>query len=186
MALWGVSTADESKPKWLTDGNPVGDKQDCFATSAGWVLRHYTNTARTTYYDEVLVAVKNLSGATKLAAADISAAYFKASSYDQGDTGTVVVVYNEQVTVSGSPTLAVTGSVTGTITATAADQTGTNQIEFTFTVPSQTETLSIGAQSISGGTLVDYGTSTNSDTSIATGNVIGAGGSGTTKTIAVA
>ena len=35
MALWGVSDADESKPKYLTDA----DKKNTIATAAGWVLR---------------------------------------------------------------------------------------------------------------------------------------------------
>lgn len=185
MALWGITTADESKPKWLTDGNKVGDKQHCFADNRGWILRHYKNAAKTDFWDEVLVAIGGLSGAAALAEATISSVHFRDASYDQGDTGAVIVVYNELVDVTNGATLVVAGTTTGNITATASAQSETNLVVFTFTVPSQTEILSIGAQTISG-TIVDTGTATASDKVIAVGDIIGRGGSGTVKTISVA
>ena len=111
--------------------------------------------------------------------------YFKEASYDQGDTGTVVVVWNERVDVTSGATLAVTGSVSGSVTATSGAVTDSNKAEFTFTVPSQTEDLSIGAQTISG-TIVDDGTSTASDKAFVTGDRIGATGTGTYADISVA
>ena len=46
MALYGVTDADESKPKWAVRGSGV-DPQNIFATADGWVLRHYKNAAKT-------------------------------------------------------------------------------------------------------------------------------------------
>jgi phage baseplate assembly protein gpV len=178
MALWGNSTTDESRPKWLrANDNPGNDLNKCFADERGWVLRHPNG------YEEVLVAVSGLS--TKLGNATIAGVYFKANTYAKGATGTVVVNYNEKVTVSNGATLAVTGSVSGITTATAAAQTGVQQAEFTFTVPNTTQTLSIAGQTISG-TIVDVGTATASDKIFVAGDVKGAGGVGIVKTISVA
>ena len=179
MALWGISDSDESKPKYLTQE----DKNNCVAKEEGWVLK---KTVGSRSMEEVLVAVSGgLNLATAVGNADITGIWFKDASYEQGDTGTVVVNYNENVDVTNGATLVVTGSVTGSITATAAAQTGVNNAEFTFTVPSQTEDLSIGAQTISG-TIEDAGTSTASDKVFVTGDRLGAGGTGTYADISVA
>ena len=136
--------------------NKNGLLEDCFATEHGWVLRHYKGTDKATarYWDELLVAIGGLAGGTSattlLGEADITAVFFEQEALSQGDTGTVVVIYNEQVDVSGTVTLAVTGSVTGAITATYARGTGSNRLEFDFTVPSQAEVLSIADQTIGG------------------------------------
>ena len=185
MALWGNSSSDESKPKWTSDGNKNADKQNVFATAQGWVLRHYKNAGKTEHYDEILCAMKGLP--TALAAATITSVHFEEASYAQGDTGSVIVVYNELVDVTSGATLTVTASGTSNPTATAAAQTGTNRVEFTFTVPSATTTLSIANQTLGGGNKIkDAGTNTNSDKVFVAGDVIGAGGSGSTKTVAVA
>ena len=146
MPLWGKTTSDESKPKYLDNVNKNGLAEDCFATEEGWVLRHYKgsdkNTAR--YWDEVLVSIGGLAGAGSttegLGAATITGVFFEQESLAQGATGTVVVVFNELVTVANSPTVVVTGSSTGAVTATYARGTGLNRLEFDFTVPSATET----------------------------------------------
>lgn len=188
MALWGITTADESKPKYLTQE----EKNRTIAKQDGWNLR---TTIGARIQDEILVAttpgangVNFLS--TALAEATISAVHFAASTYEQTDAAKVVVVYNELVNVTGGETLVVTGSVTGAITATAAAQTGVNQVEFDFTVPSATETLSIGAQTITlnAGAVVDAAGGAASDIIIGAGDIIDAGGAGTggTATIAVA
>ena len=49
MALWGVSDADESKPKYLSDA----DKKNCIAKSEGWVLK---KTVGSRNLEEILVA----------------------------------------------------------------------------------------------------------------------------------
>lgn len=195
MPLWGKTTSDESKPKYLDNVNKNGLAEDCFATEEGWVLRHYKgsdkNTAR--YWDEILVSIGGLAGGASttegLGAANITGVFFEQESLAQGATGTVVVVYNELVDVAVSnPTLVVTGSTTGAVTATYARGTGLNRLEFDFTVPSQTETLSIGAQSITlagSSTIKDKGAQ-NADVTIAAGDVRGAGGSGTDKTLSIA
>ena len=95
MALYGVTDADESKPKWAVRGSVV-DPQNIFATAEGWVLRHYKNAAKTAYWDEVLVAVDGLVGAggrgtNTLGEADITAVFFEETGYAGGATGTVVV-----------------------------------------------------------------------------------------------
>ena len=195
MPLWGKTTSDESKPKYLDNVNKNGLAEDCFATEEGWVLRHYKgsdkNTAR--FWDEVLVSIGGLAGGASttagLGAANITGVFFEQESLAQGATGTVVVVYNELVDVAVSnPTLVVTGSTTGAVTATYARGTGLNRLEFDFTVPSQTATLSIGAQSITlagSSTIKDKGAQV-ADVTIAAGDVRGAGGSGTDKTLSIA
>ena len=194
MPLWGKTESDESKPKWLDRVNKNGLAEDCFATEQGWVLRHYKgadkNTAR--YWDELLVAIGGLSGGTSTTAAlgeaDLTAVFFEQEELSQGDTGTVVVIWNEQVDVTGTKTITVTGSVTGAITATYARGTGSNRLEFDFTVPSQAEVLSIGnPYTIDGsGTIKDKGTNVEAEGGSFLGKVIGAGGSGTDLTLTIA
>ena len=192
MPLWGKTETDESKPKWLDNVNKVGLAEDCFATEQGWVLRHYKgadkNTAR--YWDEVLVAIGGLAGGTDPAAAlgeaDITAVFFEQEALAQGETGTVVVVYNEQVDVTGTPQFTLVGSVTGNINAAYARGTGSNRLEFDFTVPSQAEDLSLPGLPIdlNGGTIFDKGTSVASELTYTT--ILGAGGSGDDLTLTIA
>jgi len=179
MALWGVTDGAESRPKYLTQA----DKNNTVAKAEGWVLK---KTVGSRSMEEILVAMSpgtNLP--TALAEATITGVYFKAASYDQADTATVVVNWNENVDITNGATLTVTGSVTGAITATAAAQTVVNKGEFTFTVPSQTEDLSIGAGSITG-TIVDTATAVVSDKTFAAGDRLGAAGTGTYADISVA
>lgn len=187
MPLWGKTETDESKPKYLTRGAKNHDPADCFADERGWVLRHQKGGTR--FWDEVIVAIGGLAGGTSATAAlgeaTISAIFFEQETLAQTNTGTVAVIYNEKVDVTAGATLVVTGSVTGAVTATYQRGTGSNRIEFDFTVPSQAEDLSIGAQTISG-TIVDAGTSVASDKVVATGDVIGAGGEGTDLTLTIA
>lgn len=186
MALWGITDADESKPKWAVRGSGV-DPSNIFATASGWTLRHYKNAAKTEYWDEVIVAVDGLvgeggRGTDTLGNADITAVYFEETGYAGGATGSVVVIYNEQVDVTNGATLVVRNTTdNANITATAAAQTATNRVEFTFTAAATGKAHAIQAQTISG-TIVDTGTSTASDKVFATGDVEGAGGSGSTKT----
>ena len=195
MPLWGKDETDESKPKWLDRVNKNGLAEDCFATEQGWVLRHYKgadkNTAR--YWDELLVAIGGLAGGTSttegLGEADVTAVFFEQEALAQGDTGTVVVIWNEQVDVTGTKTLTVTGSVTGAITATYARGTGSNRLDFDFTVPSQAEVLSIGNpfNIVGSGTIKDKGTNVAvSGGAVLINKVIGAGGSGTDLTLTIA
>jgi hypothetical protein len=150
--LWGTSSAagQEQKPNWLTDE----EKENCFATSAGWVLRHPDGT------EELLVAVAGLSLEAKLSAASITAIRFANGIYTEGTTKVIRVQYNEKVTVTGTPTLTVTGSVAGAITASyVSTNTAGDTILFEFVVPAAGDTLTIGAQSINitGDTITETG-----------------------------
>jgi hypothetical protein len=141
--LWGIKSGNEDKPIWLTDAQ----KENTFATNAGWVLRHNSGI------EETLVSIANLK--TRLGAASITSVKFGTGTYTEATSKTVRVTYNEKVTVTGSPTLVVTGDG-GPVTATYTSTTGQgNVLVFTFTVPADPSTLSIGAQSIllAGGTI---------------------------------
>lgn len=148
MPLWGITTASETRPKWLKAGVPGRDTYRCYAANNGWVYDHPYGV------QEVLVQVSGL--ATTFANANITAIFFANTTLAQGGTGTVTVVYNEQVQVTGSPTIRVNGSTTNA-TATYSSGTGTNRLAFTFTVPAQTQTLSLQGQSVTlaGGTIND-------------------------------
>jgi hypothetical protein len=180
MALWGIKTGAESKPKYLTQA----DKNNTVAKPEGWVLKT-TRGARK--LEEVLVAMSSQTNlSTALAEATITGVWFNESTLAQGATGrTVVVNWNENVDITAGATLVVTGSVGGAITATAAAQTGVNNGLFTFTVPATTQNLSIAAQTITA-TVVDTGTAVVSDKAFATGDLLGSGGTGAYAVIAVA
>ena len=193
MPLWGKTETDESKPKWLDRVNKNGLAEDCFATEQGWVLRHYKGADKNTsrYWDEVLVAIGGLAGGTSATAAlgeaDITAVFFEQEELAQGDTGTVVVIYNEQVDVTGTPNLVVTGSQ-ATGVATYARGTGSNRLEFDFLVLPTAQVLSIADQTMntdSSNRILDKGTSVASETAFA-GKTVGAGGSGTDLTLTIA
>jgi len=194
MALWGNSTTDESKPKYLDRVNKNGLLEDCFADERGWILRHYKQqgdkaaaVAAKEYWDEVLVAIGGLggSGATDLLTdANITAVFFEQEELAQGDTGTVVVIYNELVAVGGTTgDLAITVNSTGATSTIAANYvrgSETNRLEFDFTVPSETATLEIVAGNLT------LGSATLDTPDLAFTNIVGAGGSGIDYTIDVA
>ena len=187
MALYGVTDADEAKPKWAVRGGAV-DPSNIFATADGWVLRHYKNAGKTKFWDEILVSVDGLVGAggrgtDTVGNADITAVFFEETTYAAAATGSVVVIYNELVDVTAGATLVVTNTTdSASITATYARGTGTNRIEFDFTAAAASKVHTIGAQTISG-TIKDAGTNTASDKVFVLADTIGAGGSGSTKTI---
>ena len=201
MSLWGGSSADESKPKFLVRGSAVAEPDNCIATEQGWVYRHYQNDAKTEYWDEVLIAGSfggdggdaqgdgaGLEGV--IGNATIVSVHFVGTEYAQGDTLQVAVNYNEEVDVVGTPTLAIasTGS-TNPITATYASGTGTGRLVFEVTMPSETADISLAAQTItlgSGQAIRDKGTTTAADLAFATGDIVGPGGTGAAAAIAVA
>lgn len=146
--LWGTNTSNESKPAWLTDAQ----KENCFATPGGWVLRHNNGI------EETLVAIAGLSLVSKLAAATITDVRFGSGTFTAGATRTVRVQFNEKVTVTGTPTLVVTGSIAGAITASyTSTNTAGDTLVFSFTVPAATNVLSVGTQSVTlaGGTITE-------------------------------
>ena len=172
MALWGTTvTADESKPKWLT----AAQKKEAFATDRGWVVLNGKGN------EEVLCSIGGLAGGTSatvgLGAATITSTDFVTTSFDVSAGGNidVRVIYNEKVTVTGSPTIVIANDQAGggsaaTKTATYQSGTGTNRLTFRCTIGaggstvSADDVLSIGAQNVAlaGGTLKDTGTTLNS------------------------
>ena len=168
MALWGTSDADESKPKNLT----TAEKKEVFANNSGWVREAgsiWSGNDNTDADPEVLVAVSGL--ADSIGAADVTEVEWITSTADKsaGFTLSVRVRWNEVVTVTGNPTLAVTngnqgsGSGRGPHTLVYASGTGTNELVFSLAIAAANaatnanDVLSIGAQTIAlaGGTIKD-------------------------------
>ena len=180
MPLWGKSTANESKPKYLN----AEDSTNTYATQQGWVLKRADGT------EELLVAIGGL--AQSLGFPDVTDFFFANTnaSYVQANANAFVTIgFNEKVTVTGSPTVRVNGA-TANATATYLSGSGTNKLLFKFTVPSATQVLSLTAQTITlaGGTIVDSANnSVAANTTIQTGDVKGVRGkAGANSQIAVA
>ena len=180
MPLWGNSDADESKPKWLTDA----EKKEVFANTSGWVVEAgstMTGNDNTSAAPEILVAIGNLT--TNIGAADVTEVEWITTAADKsaGFTLSVRVRYNEAVTVTGSPTLAVTngnqgsGSGRGPHTLVYASGTGTNELVFSLAIAANNaatnanDVLVIGAQNIlkPGGATMKDATGTASDAAVA-------------------
>jgi hypothetical protein len=158
QTLWGTGTnGHEGKPNWLT-----ADEADrCYATAGGWMLRHPDGT------EELLVAVRGLSLTGKLAGASIDKITWATGAFGTSAAKTLKVRFNEKVAVTGNPTLAITNSLGGTITATYASINSDNNIlTFNFTTPASAATLSIAAQSVllAGGTINELDTTHQSTT----------------------
>jgi len=168
MALWGITDADESKPKWLTDAQ----KKEVFANTSGWVVEggsSMTGCDNTDAQPEVLACIGNLT--TGLGAADVTEVEWITTLADRsaGFTLSVRVRWNEAVTVTGNPTLAVTngnqgsGSGRGPHTLVYASGSGSNELVFNLVIGGNNaatkvnDVLTIGAQTIAlaGGTIKD-------------------------------
>ena len=168
MALWGITDADESKPKWLSDAQ----KKEVYADKTGWVVEagsSMTGNDNTSAAPEILVAIGNLT--TGIGAADVTEVEWITTTADKSDgfTLSVRVRYNELVTVTGSPTLEVTngnqgtGSGRGPHTLVYASGSGTTRLVFSLAIAAGNaatnadDVLSIGAQSIAlnSGTIKD-------------------------------
>ena len=189
MPLWGNSDSDESKPKNLT----TAEKKEVFATNSGWVREAgsaWSGNGNADADPEVLVAVGGLAGS--IGAADVTEVEWITTAADKsaGFTLSVRVRYNEAVTVSGNPTLAVTngnegsGSGRGPHTLVYASGTGTNELVFSLAIAAANaatnanDVLSIGAQNIAlaGGTLKDTADgTTNAAVAISAGQGTAAG-----------
>ena len=135
MPLWGATDSDESKPKNLT----TAEKKQVFANASGWVLEAgsaLSGNDNASATPEVLVAIGGLS--TSIGAADVTEVEWITTAADksEGFTLSVRVRYNEAVTVTGSPTIAVTngnegsGTGRGPHTLVYASGTGTNELIF--------------------------------------------------------
>ena len=180
MPLWGNSDADESKPKWLTDA----EKKEVFANTSGWVVEAgstMTGNDNTSAQPEILVAIGNLT--TNIGAADVTEVEWITTEADKsaGFTLSIRVRYNEAVTVTGNPTLAVTngnqgtGSGRGPHTLVYASGTGSNELVFNLAIAAANaataadDVLVIGAQNIlkPGGATIKDTAGTASDSAVA-------------------
>ena len=172
MALWGNTDADEAKPKWLT----AAQKEDVYATDRGWVQLNGKGL------EEVICAIGELS--TGLAGADINTSAFVGAAFDVSAGGNIDVrlTFNEKVTVTGSPTIAITNSQAGggsaaSLTATYQSGSSSNKLVFRHTIGaggstvSADDVLSIASQNIAlaGGTIKDTGTTVNSGVAVPAG-----------------
>jgi hypothetical protein len=157
MALWGVSDADESKPKYLSDA----DKKNTIAKPEGWVLK---KTVGSRNLEEILVATgSNLS--VGIGQADITEIDWITTAFDKSEGGTlsVKVIFNENVTVTGTPQLTVTNDTNADHTLSYASGSTSNELTFSLAIAaanaatSAGDVLSIGANAVSlnGGTIVD-------------------------------
>ena len=180
MPLWGATDADESKPKWLT----TAQKKEVFADTTGWVVEGgstMTGNDNTSAAAEILCAIGGLT--TKIGAADVTGLEWITTTADKsaGFTLSIRVRYNEAVTVTGSPTIAVTngnqgsGSGRGPHTLVYASGTGTNELVFSLAIAAANaatnadDVLVIGAQNIlkPGGATMKDATGTASDAAVA-------------------
>ena len=180
MSLWGATDSDESKAKNLT----TAEKKQVFANSSGWVLEAGSSLSgndNTSATPEVLVAIGGL--ATSIGAADVTEVEWITTAADKsaGFTLSVRVRYNEAVTVTGSPTIAVTngnegsGTGRGPHTLVYASGTGTNELIFNLAIAAANaatnadDVLSIGAQNVlkPGGATIKDTAGTNSDSAVA-------------------
>ena len=180
MALWGNSDADEAKPKHLT----TAQKKEVYATAGGWVVEAgstQSGNGNTSADPEILVAIRGLS--TNIGAADVGEVEWITTAADKSDgfTLSVRVRYNEAVTVTGNPTIAVTngnegsGSGRGPHTLVYASGTGTNELVFSLAIAAgnaatnANDVLTVAAQNIlkPGGATIKDTTGTASDSAVA-------------------
>ena len=186
MPLWGITDTDESKPKWLTDA----EKKEVYANNSGWVVEGgstMTGNDNADAQPEVLACVGDL--ATAVGSADIDFVEWITTTADksEGFTLSVRVRYNEVVTVTGNPTLAVTngnqgsGSGRGPHTLVYASGSGTTRLVFNLAIAAANaatnagDILSIGAQSIAkpgGATIKDTADGTT-DSAVAISGALG-------------
>jgi hypothetical protein len=133
MALWGVSDATESKPKWLT----TEQKEDIAANEFGWVATpggKFAGNGNASASPEILCFVKGLS--SKLGLGDIVGFDWNITTFDKSAGGTVSVgvIFNEAVTVTGTPQLLVTND-TSARNLTLDYSAGSGTTELTFIEP---------------------------------------------------
>ena len=180
MPLWGKTDADESKPKWLTDDQ----KKEVFANNSGWVVEGgsaQTGNGNVDAQPEILACIGGLS--TGIGAGDITDVEWITTTADKsaGFTLSVRVRYNEPVTVTGSPTIAVTngnqgtGSGRGPHTLVYASGTGSNELVFSLAIAAANaatnadDVLTVAAQNVlkPGGATIKDASGTASDSAVA-------------------
>lgn len=177
MSLWGTSTADRSKPKFLKAGGRFSPDR-CFATSRGWEYKHKNGKT------ELLIAITGL--ATALGGSQITEVFFDKATYNAGDVAVLSIVFSEAVTkTSGTPTLSVTtvsGLAGSPITFTYAAGSTTNTWTFTATLSNAAipgEVLAVAGQTLGGGAVLadTAGGADVVDVAFVNGDRVGAAGS---------
>ena len=167
MASWGATDANESKPSFLTDA----EKRSAYATTKGWVYPAAGND-NAAADPEVLVAIGGLSGSTGINIADISSLNWAVGSFSKAAGGaiSIVVNYNEEVAVTGTPQVTLTNDTPSrNVVLDYASGTGTNRLTFSKTIAANNaatnadDVLTMGANALAlnGGTVKEKGTNTN-------------------------
>jgi len=165
MALWG-KTGAATKP-----GTSKYAKREVYANTKGWVQPAQGN-GNASAQEEVLVCIKGLSSAvsattgTGLAQANITSINWNITTFDKSAGGTLsaTVNWDENVTVSGSPTLAVAGTGGRNHSLVYASGSTTNRLTFTKVIAAANaatnagDALTLGANPLAhagGSTIVD-------------------------------
>ena len=183
MPLWGATTEDEAKPRFLT----TVKKRDVYADTTGWT-QPAQGTDDPNAQREVLVAIRGLSsrdsssdaGGTGLAEATLTSMNWNQTSYawSAGGSISLTVNFNEKVnvvTTGGTPSIMLeTTGMMGGVECIYDSGTGTNRLTFLSEdydpEPEAVEVgdiLSVGgyAINVNGGSIRDAGmTSGHSDT----------------------
>ena len=159
MSLWGATDADEAKPKNLT----TAEKKEVFANNNGCAREAgsiWSGNGNASADPEILVAISGLADA--IGAADVTEVEWITTTADksEGFTLSLRVRYNEAVTVTGSPTIAVTngnegsGSGRGRHSLVYASGSGSNELVFSLAIAAANaatnanDVLVVGAQNI--------------------------------------
>ena len=165
MALWG-KTGAATKP-----GTSKYAKREVYANTKGWVQPAQGN-GNAAAQEEVLVCIKGLSSAvsattgTGLAQANITSINWNITTFDKSAGGTLsaTVNWDENVTVTGSPTLAVAGTGGRNHSLVYASGSTTNRLTFTKVIAAANaatnagDALTLGANPLAhagGSTIVD-------------------------------
>ncbi len=146
MPLWGTGDTAAAKPQIGGRAYNAEKAREIFATTAGW---SQVGTGRGTKDNEVLVAIRGLStvlmgtGSAADVKANITSMNWNISSYSAAAGGSaaagtqlsISANFNEAVTVTGTPTLAVNNSVQAnhSLTYSIADSTA-NRMTFVLAV----------------------------------------------------
>ena len=158
MPLWGTEDTAAAKPQIGGRSHNAVKAREIFATAAGW-SQVGAGRATTGKQHELLVAMRGLStvliggtgagdtGSSTEVKASITSMNWNISSYSRAAGGTLSISanFNEAVTVTGSPTLAVNNSARAnhTLTYSAAASTA-NRMTFTLVIAAAHASLQDG------------------------------------------
>lgn len=183
MPLWNTkdTNTDGAKPKFAKPGSPI-NPDNVAATNRGWELlqpSYVDCNGNTRARREVLVAIGNLDGGTSantnLGSATITAAKFRSATITKGNLLNLDIVYNEKVTVTGTPTYTVgaanttSAAVPTTLSLSYHSGSGTNKLTFRATSFSNAASYTLTSGSIANTSalqIVDVGTTVAADLTI--------------------